>query len=113
MKKSKFYIIITAVILTIATVIFFTQFYRWGSTGMVITVVDKKEESGKYYIYILNEDHSSHGRIQVSDKNLWNLIRKDEKYFAVIQSTASFHGNEPVVFKKEHKAVLDQIKYLE
>ncbi|PHD57194.1 hypothetical protein COF61_25195 [Bacillus toyonensis] len=111
MKKTTIKITIFAVILLLFT--YFTKFYRGTSTGMVITVLNKIELSEKYYLDITNYDHpASRTRIQVPDQNLWNLIQKDEKYFVVIKSAGTIPTNEFIVFKKENRAILDQIKYL-
>lgn len=113
MKKTTIKITIFAVILLVFTFIYFTKFYRGTSTGMVITVLNKIELSEKYYLDITNNDHpASRTRIQVPDQNLWNLIQKDEKYSVVIKSAGTIPTNEFIVFKKENRAILDQIKYL-
>ncbi|CAM4275629.1 hypothetical protein BAMA_15250 [Bacillus manliponensis] len=93
----------------VSAIIYFTQFYRYNSSFTVITVTEKQEIDGNYYIKIgfVQSDPTYTGIVEVPDKNLWNLIQIDEQYSVTINST----DFKPTTFNKENRALLTEIRY--
>lgn len=86
MKNKKLYIIILLVLLLVIMYFVYQNYeVQHNSTTVQLIILDKIQDENEYLIHVITNDESKReGDLIIKDKQIWDLLKIGEKYFAIV-----------------------------